>query len=100
MVFIQKLHLFSVKECRKELLESVAEILKETSEEQASESRDVFKIPHVITSYFAPTAKTRIVGGNAFQASFILIREKQRNNKQKNTTFYDYFILQTESRQT
>ena len=58
------------------MLESVAEILKEeskdegedsTEDDEDSDERGVFKIPHVITSYFAPTAKTRIVGGNAFQ---------------------------------
>ena len=70
----------SLSECRKELLESVAERLQESSEgsnENAKDSTDteseddrerpaVFKIPSLITSYFAPTAKTRIAGGNAF----------------------------------
>ena len=67
-------------ECRKELLESVAERLKESSEGSRENTKDstdneseddkerpaVFKIPSLITSYFAPTAKTRIAGGNAF----------------------------------
>ena len=62
------------------MLESVAERLKESSEgcrENVKDSTDteseddkdrpgVFKIPSLITSYFAPTAKTRIAGGNAF----------------------------------
>ena len=70
----------SLSECRKELLESVAERLQESSEgshENAKDSTEteseddkerpaVFKIPSLITSYFAPTAKTRIAGGNAF----------------------------------
>lgn len=70
----------SSEECRKELLESVAERLKESSEGSRENTKDstdneseddkerpaVFKIPSLITSYFAPTAKTRIAGGNAF----------------------------------
>ena len=50
------------------MLESVAEILKESSSpDPGDQDSCVFKIPSVITSYFAPNAKTRIAGGNAFQ---------------------------------
>ena len=50
----------------------MAEILKESTVTDGGagcqEPETVFKIPSVITSYFAePTAKTRIAGGNAFQ---------------------------------
>ena len=69
-----------LSECSKELLESVAERLQESSEGSNENAKDstgteseddkerpaVFKIPSLITSYFAPTAKTRIAGGNAF----------------------------------
>ena len=66
------MYVLNISECRKELLESVAEKLKEetvddSNDDEDSDDRAVFKIPHLITSYFAPTAKTRIVGGNAFQ---------------------------------
>ena len=61
-------------ECGTELLQSVEEILNESSETVNINSDDVFKTPTIsiselrssLTSYFAPNAKTRIVGGNAF----------------------------------
>ena len=55
------------------MLQSVADRLKETTDSDGgggdtdTDQDSVFKIPSVITSYFAPTAKTRIAGGNAFQ---------------------------------
>ena len=63
-----------IAECRTELLESVEEILNESSDTGSLNTDSVFKTPTIsiselksnVTNYFAPNATTRIVGGNAF----------------------------------
>ena len=65
---------FNIPESRIELLESVEEILNENSDTGTLNTDDVFKTPTIsiselksnVTNYFAPNAKTRIAGGNAF----------------------------------